>query len=73
LPRKARGTLNGAYNFFGYIGLFIFAKVGGILFDHVGPSAPFFVLSMVDYSYCGLIIVLTLFGYLREKGKEDKD
>lgn len=55
LPKDIRGTLNGAYAFFGNLGLLIFSKIGGSVYDSVGPAAPF-VIVMV----CDLIFIIFL-------------
>lgn len=37
LPKDIRATLSSGYNFFGNVGLLIFTKVGGYLYDNIGP------------------------------------
>lgn len=58
LPKEIRGTLNGAYNFFGNIGILLFSKIGGILYDKVSPNAPFIIVCVCDVLFALLIIVL---------------
>ncbi len=59
-----RGTMTGIAFFFGSVGTTTFVMVGGILFDQVGPWAPFMLVGAVDgiiiifiviYLGCGLI------------------
>jgi predicted MFS family arabinose efflux permease len=60
LPKDIRGTLNGAYNFFGNIGILFYSKYGGMLYDRVSPSAPFVLLAICDVAFALLIIGLRL-------------
>ena len=59
-----RGTMTGIAFFFGSVGTTTFVMVGGILFDKVGPWAPFMLVGATDgiiiifiviYLACGLI------------------
>ena len=43
-----RGTLSGLAFFFGSIGTTMFALVGGIIFDRIGPWAPFVLVACAD-------------------------
>lgn len=40
-PKELRGSVIGAFNTVGAIGIIFFVQVGGLLFDAVGPHAPF--------------------------------
>ena len=40
-PRDMLGAVLGAFNVIGALGIIIFVQVGGILFDMMGPPAPF--------------------------------
>ena len=51
-----RGTLSGLAFFFGSLGTTTFALVGGILFDRVGPWAPFVLVAFAD----GLVLMASL-------------
>ena len=62
MPKDIRATLNSAYNFFGNVGLLIFTKLGGYLYDNVGPSVPFLVVAACDFAFVILIIVLRMCG-----------
>jgi hypothetical protein len=59
-----RGTLSGLGMFFGGIGTTVFTLIGGIIFDRVGPWAPFMLVAGADAAVlafslifigCGLI------------------
>ena len=62
LPKDIRGTLNGAYNFFGNIGVLIFSSVAGYLYDHIGPNVPFAVVGVCDIIFAFGVICLRLSG-----------
>ena len=57
MPGDVRGTMNGLLHFFGQVGILLFTKIGGHLFDTVGPSAPFGMLGCCDV-IIGLIALL---------------
>ncbi|MBF0326868.1 MAG: MFS transporter [Alphaproteobacteria bacterium] len=40
-PRELRGSVLGAFNVTGGLGIIFFVQIGGLLFDFVGPPAPF--------------------------------
>ncbi|MBT3196671.1 MAG: MFS transporter [Gammaproteobacteria bacterium] len=40
-PEEMRGSVLGAFNTVGGFGMIIFVQIGGILFDYLGPYAPF--------------------------------
>ncbi|MEO5338011.1 MAG: MFS transporter [Magnetospirillum sp. WYHS-4] len=40
-PKEIRGSVLGAFNVIGGIGIIVFVQVGGFLFDRIGPHAPF--------------------------------
>lgn len=52
-PIAKRGTVVGAFNFCGALGILISAKAGGILFDDVSPAAPFAMIGVFN-----LVVVL---------------
>ena len=41
-PKDLRGSIMGPLNMISGIGLIVILEVGGILFDKIGPYAPFF-------------------------------
>ena len=43
---------------FGYLGQFIFALIGGFLYDYVSPYAPFAFIGCVDLSYALIALYL---------------
>lgn len=58
LPKEIRGSLNGAYNFFGNIGLALFSKFGGIFYDSVGPTSPFILVGICDVAFAIFVFIL---------------
>lgn len=40
-PKELRGSVIGAFNTVGTVGIIFFIQIGGILFDTIGPHAPF--------------------------------
>jgi predicted MFS family arabinose efflux permease len=60
LPKDIRGTLNSAYSFFGNVGLLIFTKIGGYIFDNWGASSPFILVATCDILFALLVISLRL-------------
>ena len=40
-PREILGSVLGAFNLIGGLGIIVFLEIGGILFDSIGPYAPF--------------------------------
>ena len=66
MPSDIRGTMIGAFYFFGNIGCTLFAMIGGIMFDKIGPSSPFTLIAICDLIVCILAIVLACLGYLKK-------
>lgn len=60
-----RGTLSGIAFFFGSIGTTIFALVGGIIFDKIGPAAPFLLVSSADFSVLIIAMAFIMFGAIK--------
>ncbi len=52
-PKDLRGTVLGAFNFVGGLGIIFFVQSGGILYDVVGPHAPFVLIGI------GNVLMLT--------------
>ncbi|GAO49798.1 MFS general substrate transporter [Saitoella complicata NRRL Y-17804] len=50
-----RGAVAGVYSLSGGLAILILTKVGGVLFDRVGPAAPFWLMS-------GFNVVVAVFG-----------
>jgi MFS family permease len=55
-PEQSRGSVVGAFGFFGAIGILIATKIGGKLFDQIAPSAPFVVIGLVNACVFGLAL-----------------
>jgi MFS family permease len=54
-PRDMLGSVMGAFNVIGGLGIIFFIQVGGFLFDKVGPPAPFVFTGLGN-------ILITLYG-----------
>ncbi len=52
-PREIRGSVLGAYNMIGGIGIIFFVQVGGFLFDAIGPHAPFVFIGLANLLLTG--------------------
>ena len=66
MPNDIRGTMIGVFYFFGNIGCTVFALVGGIMFDRLGPSSPFTAIAACDSIVCILAVALACLGYLKK-------
>jgi MFS family permease len=47
-PPESRGAVIGAFNFSGAVGILILTLIGGWLFDHVAPWAPFVLVGVLN-------------------------
>lgn len=47
-PPETRGSVIGTFNLFGALGILVLSLAGGWLFDHVGPSAPFVMVGILN-------------------------
>jgi len=61
-PRDMLGSVLGAFNVTGGLGIIFFVQIGGILFDVIGPPAPF-VFSGIG----NLLVVIYALGMLRSE------
>ena len=64
-PEDMRGSMMGALNIVGGIGLVVILQVGGYLFDAVGPYAPFMFTGIGN-----LLVLIYALGVLRFSGGE---
>ena len=62
---QIRGTLSGAAFFFGSIGTTAFALGGGIMFDKIGPWAPFMLVSGADLVILVISLVFICGGFIK--------
>ena len=51
-PKRERGSVIGAFNVSGAIGILLITSSGGRLFDHVDPRAPFVVVGVLNVLLC---------------------
>jgi MFS family permease len=56
-PEKSRGTCASVFSIFGAAGVLFVTKVGGTMFDKIGPSSPFILYAILNY----LLFIITLF------------
>jgi len=47
-PPAARGSITGMFAFFGALGILFITKVGGIIYDSIGPAAPFVLIGFFN-------------------------
>lgn len=58
-----RGSIIGVFNFCGAVGILLLTVIGGWLFDHVGPWAPFFLVGVLN----GIVGIAALLQDRRER------
>ena len=47
-PKASRGTVVGAFNLSGVLGILMFVALGGVLYDRHGPAAPFIMVGFAN-------------------------
>ena len=47
-PKASRGTVVGAFNLSGVLGILVFVALGGVLYDRYGPAAPFLMVGFAN-------------------------
>lgn len=47
-PKASRGTVVGAFNLSGVLGILVFVALGGYLYDRHGPVAPFIMVGLAN-------------------------
>ena len=60
-PPKARGAVIGGFSFFGAVGIFLVAGIGGQIFDSISPTAPFTMVGIANLSLLALALLLLLY------------
>ena len=65
LPKEVRGAMTILLTFFMEAGALLYNGVGGPIFDSLGPSSPFVLVSVFDVAVCAFSIVLAVSGHLR--------
>jgi cyanate permease len=53
-PESLRASVIGVFNFCGAMGILVLTGIGGLLFDRIGPWAPFFLVGLLN----GLVALL---------------
>ncbi|QIK38481.1 MFS transporter [Caldichromatium japonicum] len=61
-PRESRGSVMGAFNVAGAIGILSITAIGGRLFDHIAPYAPFVLVGAINILLFGLCLIVRLRG-----------
>ncbi len=64
-PKASRGTVVGAFNLSGVLGILVFVALGGVLYDRYGPAAPFLMVG------CANLLVMAAAGGLALKESRD--
>lgn len=59
-PRAARGSVMGAFNVAGAIGILAITAIGGRMFDHIAPYAPFVLVGTINVLLFGLCLIVRL-------------
>jgi len=67
-PPKARGAVIGGFSFFGAVGIFLVASIGGQIFDSISPTAPF---TMVGIANLTLLTLALLLLFIERRKKEN--
>lgn len=62
-PRAARGSVIGAFNISGAVGILVITMAGGRLFDGLSPKAPFLIVGVINL----LVMALGIFVRIREQ------
>ncbi len=52
-PKEARGSVIGAFNVSGAIGILLITMMGGRMFDGMSPKAPFLIVGMINLLVMG--------------------
>ena len=59
-PKASRGTVVGAFNLSGVLGILVFVALGGVLYDRYGPAAPFLMVGFANLLVMGAAGLLAL-------------
>ncbi|GMT41906.1 MAG: MFS transporter [bacterium] len=57
-PENIRGSVLGAFNTAGCLGVIIFLQASGFLFDRIGPPAPFLLTGMANLMVMGYALMI---------------
>lgn len=71
-PTHIRGSVMGAFNTVGCLGIIFFLQIGGYLFDKIGPPAPFLFTGVANLGVMGYAIyILKVHGGEADAGDEE--
>ncbi len=59
-PREARGSVMGAFNISGAVGILLITMAGGRLFDGMSPKAPFLIVGAINLAVMAAGVLLKL-------------
>lgn len=59
-PRAERASVVATFSFCGAIGILVTSKLGGYLFDHVGPWAPFVMIGVLNLVVLAMALVVRM-------------
>jgi hypothetical protein len=69
MPKDIRGSLNSMEALFSSIGILIFSKLTGFLFDTYGLLVPFLFIAACDFLFGAFVLILKKCGKLEEPVK----
>ncbi|MEO5339590.1 MAG: MFS transporter [Magnetococcus sp. MYC-9] len=74
-PLAMRGSVLGVFNTVGCLGIIFFLQVGGLLFDWLGPSAPFVFTGVANFviMFYGLFILKARSGHCSREPLLDRE
>ncbi|CCQ72988.1 magnetosome biogenesis transporter MamH [Magnetospira sp. QH-2] len=72
-PKEILGSMLGAFNVMGALGIIIFVQAGGYLFDSVGPHAPFVFTGFVNLAIMAYALWVSRVSTDRQVGDDEYD
>lgn len=66
LPGDIRGPMTALFGLFGMLGTLIFTFIGSVIYEEYGANSPFIVLGCSDIIIGVFVVVLSLFGKLKD-------
>jgi hypothetical protein len=64
MPKDIRGSLNSMEALFSSVGILIFSKISGFLFDSYGYVVPFLFIASCDFLFGTFVLILKKCGKL---------
>lgn len=69
IPNSLKGILNGIFQFSGFLGMLVYSKTAGYLFDYYGPEKPLEVMMSMDIGFGVICCILALTGIFAKEPK----